>query len=73
MVQETGRRTSQELTATRAALGAIRRARRELMIVDTWKHFPKDPEFYNIARDLMLAEAVLVKYQRTGRPVKERD
>lgn len=66
---ELGRRTSRELTAVRRALGAITAARQELVYIDRYDR-EKDPAFYDIARDLMLASAALEKYQRTGRPRK---
>lgn len=64
-----GRRTSRELTAARRALGAIEAARQALVHVDEYG-LTKDEEFYDIARDLMLASSFLEKYKRTGRSRK---
>lgn len=64
-----GRRTSRELTAARRALGAIEAARQALVHVDEYG-LTKDEEFYDIARDLMLASSFLEKYKRAGRPRK---
>lgn len=66
---EIGRRTSEELTAVRSALGAIEAARQKLIFIDYYGD-EKDSAFYDIARDLMIASALLEKYQRTGRPRK---
>ena len=69
---EIGRRTSSELTATRAALGAVRRALEVLEYVDRYGQ-EKDPAFESMRRDLVMARAQLKKYARTGRPRKAQE
>lgn len=69
---EIGRRTSSELTATRAALGAVSRALDVLAHVETYGQ-TRDPAFEYIRRDLVMAKAQLKKYARTGRPRKAQE
>lgn len=69
---EIGRRTSSELTATRAALGAVSRALEVLEYVDRYGQ-EKDPAFESMRRDLVMARAQLKKYARTGRPRKAQE
>ena len=69
---EIGRRTSSELTATRAALGAVSRALVVLEHVDRYGQ-TKDPAFESIRRDLVMAQAQLKRYARTGRPRKAQE
>lgn len=70
--EEIGRRTSRELTAARTALGAVKRALEELAWVDQCDQ-TKDPAFESIRRDLVLSQAQLKKYARTGRPRKAQE
>lgn len=70
--EEIGRRTSRELTAARTALGAVSRALEELAYVDRYND-TKDPAFESIRRDLVMAQAQLRKYKRTGRPRKAQE
>lgn len=69
---EIGRRTSRELTAARTALGAVKRALEELAFVDQYDDV-RDPAFASIRRDLVMAQAQLAKYARTGRPRKSQE
>ena len=69
---EIGRRTSSELTATRAALGAVSRALEVLEYVDRYGQ-EKDPAFESMRRDLVMARAQLKKYARTSRPRKAQE
>lgn len=69
---EIGRRTSSELTATRAALGAVKRALEVLEHVDRYGQ-EKDPAFESMRRDLVMAQAQLKRYARTGRPRKAQE
>lgn len=69
---EIGRRTSSELTATRAALGAVSRALEVLEHVDRYGQ-TKDPAYESIRRDLIMARAQLKRYARTGRPRKAQE
>ena len=70
--QEIGRRTSSELTATRAALGAVGRALEVLAHVEMYGQ-TKDPAFESMRRDLVMARPQLKKYARTGRPRKAQE
>ena len=63
---ETGRRTSRELTATRAALGAVNHALDALEYAR--QYGPMDPEFYKMRDALLTAQAALHRFRRTGRP-----
>lgn len=69
---EIGRRTSRELTATRAALGAVKRALEELAFVETYG-LTEDPAHERIHADLVRAQMTLEKYARTGRPRKAQE
>lgn len=69
---EIGRRTSSELTAARAALGAVSRALEVLEHVDRYGQ-TKDPAYESIRRDLIMARAQLKRYARTGRPRKAQE
>lgn len=69
---EIGRRTSSELTAARSALGAVKRALEVLEHVDRYGQ-TKDPAFESIRRDLVMAQAQLKRYARTGRPRKAQE
>ena len=69
---EIGRRTSRELTAARTALGAVKRALEELAWVEKYQE-AKDPAFESIRRDLVMAQAQLKRYARTGRPRKAQE
>jgi thymidine phosphorylase len=69
---EIGRRTSSELTAVRAALGAVGRALEVLEYVHQYDQ-EKDPAFERMAADLAVAQMALAKYRRTGRPRKAQE
>lgn len=69
---EIGRRTSRELTATRSALGAVKRALEELAWVERYGQ-TKDPDFDMIRDDLVMAQRQLRKYARTGKPRKAQE
>lgn len=70
--EEIGRRTSSELTATRAALGAVKRALEVAVYVQQYGQ-ERDPAHEQIVADLARAQMILEKYARTGRPRKAQE
>ena len=56
----------------RTALGAVKRALEELAWVDLHEEV-KDPAYESIRRDLVMAQAQLKRYARTGRPRKAQE